>query len=815
MEVEKVSKSELKPLPRREKEGHKDQRISFEKAKHIYDKLKCEIKEVSCTSQLSQGRLTSSSLMRREGPTSPCKSVTQSSGASSSQVPSVQIQKLAVELNVAPRFGVNAKALILQAASNLAGSRGSTTSTLVPPTSATATRNSAAPRQPMLPVWKLDELLALVPVTDRPFVSYVPRSNIPRLTRQAGVESLLGQYIGRLLTLLRVPTESLGVKIVKEDRGLIKVASQAASIHELALYKQVTSKQAYSQQLNAAACRVDLIPSQELQVLKQKHSESISKATSAWLQDLTASQNADATSGRQMHGLSTEVSTEDLISQIFDVGRRREVKKRKRSEEDDLFGSDTEEECSDDEREVPAEKSIPEEVALASSVSHSMQSTEVVQERTGCVQEAPHDCSCSLDTEGLFLEPENLIPDTCALLAGEQGSEHDMNTTVHPSGVSPRPEARNSEEPCFQHEQVPAAAPEHGLHAAFTHENQHSPLEDASSAPGSNTAAGSCCTAFSSISSPLVSHYASSNNGKGLPSTCITEHNGSLDTFECVAPSKEPQQLFPEGDAIEASGNAPQESGLLACKVPSTSTRQKTRDIQYQQALPSEHLQEVEVEGMQQGDDLEQSCSEEKAGVVWGGDDEETCHDDTAHLVARVHDTSPLTMKQHINMNQERTVRPGHSSSDQLRHGRSRGKSLLHTGNLEVEVMCADVATSGIQASLCPAEKEQKPRRSHQADVHNKVSVQTTEFVKAVLEPMYRAQLITKEQFKCIVTSAVEKILQRHVPRLLQPDSASKDNSNDHVGIETVISADFLITEAESIRKFVSKLVAFEKGRRK
>ena len=101
----------------------------------------------------------------------------------------------------------------------------------------------------------------------------------------------------------------------------------------------------------------------------------------------------------------------------------------------------------------------------------------------------------------------------------------------------------------------------------------------------------------------------------------------------------------------------------------------------------------------------------------------------------------------------------------------------------------------------------------------SRIQGQTTEFVKAVLEPMYRAQLLTKEMFKAVVRSAVDKILERHAPQHAQeaetrvpqhtPEGGQRAQDADHAGG----SADFLIAEAESIRRFISKLVVFEKSR--
>ena len=39
------------------------------------------------------------------------------------------------------------------------------------------------------------------------------RSNIPRLLRQSGVETLMGDYLALLMTQLAVPTHDMGKKV--------------------------------------------------------------------------------------------------------------------------------------------------------------------------------------------------------------------------------------------------------------------------------------------------------------------------------------------------------------------------------------------------------------------------------------------------------------------------------------------------------------------------------------------------------------------------------------------------------------------------
>ena len=96
------------------------------------------------------------------------------------------------------------------------------------------------------------------------------------------------------------------------------------------------------------------------------------------------------------------------------------------------------------------------------------------------------------------------------------------------------------------------------------------------------------------------------------------------------------------------------------------------------------------------------------------------------------------------------------------------------------------------------------------------------------------SQLISEEIFKTVVKQAVDKILQRHLPSPHSTDrqqngQSRKQGQQLHHGGDTTddeqtglipaaddphLSADFLIAEAESIRRFVSKLVVFEKSRR-
>lgn len=43
----------------------------------------------------------------------------------------------------------------------------------------------------------------MLPAKERPQVAYVPRSSIPRLTRQLSLHRLLGQYLALLLEAVR------------------------------------------------------------------------------------------------------------------------------------------------------------------------------------------------------------------------------------------------------------------------------------------------------------------------------------------------------------------------------------------------------------------------------------------------------------------------------------------------------------------------------------------------------------------------------------------------------------------------------------
>ncbi|GLI62088.1 hypothetical protein VaNZ11_004669, partial [Volvox africanus] len=148
----------------------------------------------------------------------------------------------------APTYGVNPRAFMLRAA-ELVAKRDAARAL-----AATGAAAAADPKPPpeiatadagpgLISVVK--PLADAVPLPERVFVTYVPRSSIPRLLRQEAAHSLTGGYLALALQRARV-SEARAVQAVTNEPELRKAAVAAAGQHEMALYRQVTSKMNYA-----------------------------------------------------------------------------------------------------------------------------------------------------------------------------------------------------------------------------------------------------------------------------------------------------------------------------------------------------------------------------------------------------------------------------------------------------------------------------------------------------------------------------------------------------------------------------------------
>lgn len=72
--------------------------------------------------------------------------------------------------------------------------------------------------------------------------------------------------------------------------------------------------------------------------------------------------------------------------------------------------------------------------------------------------------------------------------------------------------------------------------------------------------------------------------------------------------------------------------------------------------------------------------------------------------------------------------------------------------------------SSGSKAKDTERDKDNEEARR----ATRKVAEAVTEFVRGLLDPLYRAQLLTKEQYKAVVGKAVEKVMAHHAGELLR-----------------------------------------------
>ncbi|KXZ49308.1 hypothetical protein GPECTOR_22g902 [Gonium pectorale] len=149
-----------------------------------------------------------------------------------------ELEKIQQQIDTAPTYGMNARALLLRAAELVAAREEARP--------VGAAKPAAPPDPASVLISAVKPLADAVPVPERPFVTYVPRSAIPRLVRQEAAHALTGGYLALALLAARVP-EARAVQAVSSEPELRKAAAAAAGQHEQALYRQVTSKLAYEE----------------------------------------------------------------------------------------------------------------------------------------------------------------------------------------------------------------------------------------------------------------------------------------------------------------------------------------------------------------------------------------------------------------------------------------------------------------------------------------------------------------------------------------------------------------------------------------
>ncbi|KAL0035140.1 hypothetical protein WJX79_002997 [Trebouxia sp. C0005] len=143
----------------------------------------------------------------------------------------------------APRHGLNAKALLLQAAAQ-AAQEAADIEERAPDTIPAQDQEIANLKAAFAASGKL---LSGVPKRETPIVAFVNTTKIPRATRQQVLQKLAGQHL--TMALMDAECELLPDQVAARD-DLRKVALKAAIEQELKLFKSCMSKASY---LNAAA----------------------------------------------------------------------------------------------------------------------------------------------------------------------------------------------------------------------------------------------------------------------------------------------------------------------------------------------------------------------------------------------------------------------------------------------------------------------------------------------------------------------------------------------------------------------------------
>ncbi|KAF5834324.1 hypothetical protein DUNSADRAFT_9025 [Dunaliella salina] len=160
--------------------------------------------------------------------------------------------------------------------------------TAAPPNPKSPGKPAGVPPQSLPVRLNPTRLLEAVSVPERHFVTYVPRSNIPRLLRQGTADMLLGRYLSHLVGLCQHATpagqrtEAKALEAVRADADLRATARLTAAAHETALYKQVTSKHAYTALSTNTECSLATLrlhaPADRLEQLLSKYGTSAAAA---------------------------------------------------------------------------------------------------------------------------------------------------------------------------------------------------------------------------------------------------------------------------------------------------------------------------------------------------------------------------------------------------------------------------------------------------------------------------------------------------------------------------------------------------------
>eukprot|EP00873_Tetraselmis_striata_P010518 jgi/Tetstr1/430782/TSEL_020567.t1 len=178
----------------------------------------------------------------------------------------------------APRYGANAKFLLLQAASRLATEGGGLR--FHPPASGSAPRaaigaggpdaaaHRSAPPQPGEASeaprrlhWKQlpGGLLQCVPKPETPIVAFVLRPKIPRALRQGVANHLANQHLAMAAAAHGVLSAQEARTLVEENADLRAAAMKAALAQELDLYKRSATKALYSTSARTVTASADFV----------------------------------------------------------------------------------------------------------------------------------------------------------------------------------------------------------------------------------------------------------------------------------------------------------------------------------------------------------------------------------------------------------------------------------------------------------------------------------------------------------------------------------------------------------------------------
>ena len=185
-------------------------------------------------------------------------------------------EQLRAQLDSAPKFGANARHLLLEAARTIAaGEAASGVRPAAPPPARAEPGVAAAARRDAERYASGARLFELVPPEARPWVPYNPRGAAPQHARQAAASALAASYLALLARELRLEPPARAERAAESDEEFQRAAAAAALAHEAALHLDANGSlqryRAAAARLGVQAAELARVPAEKLAALRRQY----------------------------------------------------------------------------------------------------------------------------------------------------------------------------------------------------------------------------------------------------------------------------------------------------------------------------------------------------------------------------------------------------------------------------------------------------------------------------------------------------------------------------------------------------------------